>query len=858
MTFELTDRRPLAIFDGEYRAYRHVAFGTRHIHVAGDDETAAFGLAFATPTYSDSGIAHVVEHLVGWGSQRSVGRHAFFDLMQGSLQSFLNGFTGPGWTMFTFCTPSEADYRLLADAHLDAALHARLDAGAFEREQRVVANEMTGGRASIDHAMERALGAALAPKTPYAHDYGGVPELIAELDLASVRAFHQAHYHPGNAVLYTCGAIDERAIQDLADAAFSGMSVRPATARPVPPPPAAPVVDHYQWRGAVGDPTPHALLGWMKPTTSEPGDDLLFRAAADALMVLPGAPVPRAVAGVGPAFPRRGAHFQIDPPVAAIGARGAGAELVAVRDAALSAAADGIEPAALAAALDRRERNHHALSTEGLPHPLALLHGALDSLLAGRDPYDVLSFDAAAAQIRSNLSASAERAAAWFADSPHRAAIAIEPMPVPHAPVTPPAPPRQSGVAPAPHPVDASSAARIVAPEVDRLDDRASWVGMRTGRVAHLAIRADLTRIPAPESMLAALQASAIAAPAICELDIGCAADDPTRVVATATFRTSALARTPEQLWGYLARSVPLQRAVPALRARAQAQLRMRGVRYACILAAAAVSPVGALEERLSGFAYLRWLRTRELSGAASLPLDQSAHIALAGPLGDPRDVQALVRTIRDQLPPTATSLEPVSPIPAHEPGCRVIAVPGGVANNAQVYAAPAFANDDSPAALVLAHYLRIAHLHAAVRERGGAYGVDALYLPRRGLLTLWSASDPHIDATYAAFDQAVDAVIDGRVDAAALSLAVVSATRQILAPRTVAQRMTAAAFDPIDGHTAPLEQRYLARLTTTSAAEVIRAAQTYLVGPRGRATVAGAAMLERSRPGQCIPVGQG
>jgi zinc protease len=70
---------------------------------------------------------------------------------------------------------------------------------------------------------------------PYGEPVDGLERSIEAITLDDVRAFHAAHYHPGNASLVVAGDFDTSALQAELEALLAGW--RPG---PTPPPPAAP------------------------------------------------------------------------------------------------------------------------------------------------------------------------------------------------------------------------------------------------------------------------------------------------------------------------------------------------------------------------------------------------------------------------------------------------------------------------------------------------------------------------------------------------------------------------------------------------------------------------------------------
>jgi hypothetical protein len=94
-------------FVAEYGAYctlyRHRKSGAELLSVASDDNNKVFGITFRTPPSDSTGVPHILEHSVLCGSRKYPTKDPFVQLLQGSLQTFLNAFTYPDRTCYGMC-----------------------------------------------------------------------------------------------------------------------------------------------------------------------------------------------------------------------------------------------------------------------------------------------------------------------------------------------------------------------------------------------------------------------------------------------------------------------------------------------------------------------------------------------------------------------------------------------------------------------------------------------------------------------------------------------------------------------------------------------------------------------------------
>ena len=98
------------------------------------DRNNAFSVQFRTTPENDTGVAHILEHLVLCGSLNYPVRDPFFKMLNRSLSTFMNAMTSPDSTMYPFSTQNEADYRNLMKIYTDAVFHPNLDPKNFQIE----------------------------------------------------------------------------------------------------------------------------------------------------------------------------------------------------------------------------------------------------------------------------------------------------------------------------------------------------------------------------------------------------------------------------------------------------------------------------------------------------------------------------------------------------------------------------------------------------------------------------------------------------------------------------------------------------------------------------------------------------
>ncbi|GIY51671.1 presequence protease, mitochondrial [Caerostris extrusa] len=191
----------------------HKTTGAEHLHLASADSNNLFMVAFCTPPPNSSGVPHILEHLALCGSQRYPCRDPFFNMLNRSLSTFMNAFTGSDTTMYAFSTQNAKDYQNLLSVYLDAAFYPSLNEKDFRQEGWRLEHEDINDKNSPivfkgsdpSQYYARHLQNQLFPSNAYSHESGGDPLAIPELTWQQLKHFHSTLYHPSNSRFVTYG-----------------------------------------------------------------------------------------------------------------------------------------------------------------------------------------------------------------------------------------------------------------------------------------------------------------------------------------------------------------------------------------------------------------------------------------------------------------------------------------------------------------------------------------------------------------------------------------------------------------------------------------------------------------------------
>ena len=203
----------------------HLQSGARLLYLDSKDDNKVFSIAFRTPPFDDSGVAHILEHSSLCGSRKYRLREPFVELAKGSLNTFLNAMTYPDKTVYPVASRNDKDFANLMDVYLDAVFFPLIydnpytllqegwhyeiaDADSPLTYNGVVYNEMKGVYSAPDALLENKAFKFLFPDTPYGFESGGYPAAIPSLSQEKFLDFHRKYYSPENSYIYLYGNLD--------------------------------------------------------------------------------------------------------------------------------------------------------------------------------------------------------------------------------------------------------------------------------------------------------------------------------------------------------------------------------------------------------------------------------------------------------------------------------------------------------------------------------------------------------------------------------------------------------------------------------------------------------------------------
>jgi len=437
--------------------YHHVETRAQLLSLVNNDENKVFGIIFRTPPSDSTGVAHILEHSVLCGSRKYPVKEPFVELMKGSLQTFLNAFTYPDKTCYPVASQNLQDFYNLIDVYLDAVFYPRLTPFIFQQEgwhyeleepdkpllyKGVVFNEMKGAYSSPERVLAEFSQQSIFPNNTYGFDSGGEPTHIPGLTFEEFKSFHQKFYHPSNARIFFHGDDDPMQRLKLVNDFLKDFKHQDIDSIvPLHPPFERPkrIIQSFA-AGSDGESDSKGMLtlNWLLSETAEVETNLALRILNYILIGMPGSPLRKALidSGLGEDLAGVGLEDELRQMYFSTGLKGIDIENAdrienLIIETLESLAKDGIDPAAVEAALNSVEFRFRENNSRGYPQGLALMLRALTTWLYNADPMALLAFEAPLAKVKSNLAAHSsffeDMIDRYFLQNPHRTTLILKP-----------------------------------------------------------------------------------------------------------------------------------------------------------------------------------------------------------------------------------------------------------------------------------------------------------------------------------------------------------------------------------------------------------------------------------------------
>ncbi|MEO2176383.1 MAG: insulinase family protein, partial [bacterium] len=156
----------------------------------------------------------------------------------------------------------------------------------------------------------------------------------------------------------------------------------------------------------------------------------------------------------------------------------------------------------------------------------------------------------------------------------------------------------------------------------------------------------------------------------------------------------------------------------------------------------------------------------------------------------------------------------------------------------ATAYPTVAENHKDAAALTILAGVLRNGYLHRTIREQGGAYGGGAGHDAANGIFRFYSYRDPNLMATFDAFEQSIDWVMNSNIGFELIEESILGVISGIDAPASPAGEARQAFHNQLFGRSNEYRQEMRQNFLRVTVEDVQQVAKAYLTGPFSRAVV--------------------
>ena len=437
-SFEIIQTDVVSEFGAACTLYRHKKSGAELLSVSTDDDNKCFGITFRTPPQDSTGVPHILEHSVLCGSRKYKTKDPFVQLLQGSLQTFLNAFTYPDRTCYVVASQNTKDFYNLINVYSDAVFHPRAISDPMVHAQEgwhlelenvedpltykgVVYNEMKGVYSSPDSLLQREAQQSIFPDNAYGVDSGGDPKDIPNLSFEQFAEFHAKYYHPANSRIFFAGDDDVLKRLEIMDEYLGDFEDSPESkpgskiqwqkkryTEPVKVRHPYPVSD----KGEGGQPDTHlTMVNWLVNDAPLSPKEEITATVLDHLLMGTTSSILRKTmmeSGLGDAITGGGLANELLQGTFSVGLKGVKPENVdkveeLVVDTLKKVVEEGFTQDAISASMNTIEFDMREFNTGSFPKGLSLMLGSMREWVYDRNPMDALKFEEPLAELKESI-----------------------------------------------------------------------------------------------------------------------------------------------------------------------------------------------------------------------------------------------------------------------------------------------------------------------------------------------------------------------------------------------------------------------------------------------------------------------
>lgn len=223
--FTLMEKSFSKDFNANLYLFSHEKNGGKLVYIDSPDKNKYFSITFKTPAVDNTGVNHVLEHVVLFGGSEKYNiKSPFLEVDKRSVNTLLNAFTYPDFTTYPFASENEKDFNNLMKFYLDFSFSPlvlkndmilKQEAWRYEIDNKenisfngIVFNEMKGAMSNKYRILYQNMAKGLYPNTNYIYNAGGNPENIVDLTHQKIISTHNKYYTPSNSCIMLYGRMN--------------------------------------------------------------------------------------------------------------------------------------------------------------------------------------------------------------------------------------------------------------------------------------------------------------------------------------------------------------------------------------------------------------------------------------------------------------------------------------------------------------------------------------------------------------------------------------------------------------------------------------------------------------------------
>lgn len=223
--FETLSLDSIDIIKSKTVLFEHQKTKAKLLYIQNNDKNRMFNISFKTPTLDDTGVNHVLEHVIKSGSKKYSFKDRLFRILNNTYNTGISGYTHHNFTTYTASSMSEKQLLKFTDVYMDCIINPSIynerevfDSVAWHYEKDsidapikingTVYNEIKDLTKNIQTSAYYNNLEALFPNSITSNISSGTVEDLISLTYEQVLEAHKKYYNPSNMLIILYGDLD--------------------------------------------------------------------------------------------------------------------------------------------------------------------------------------------------------------------------------------------------------------------------------------------------------------------------------------------------------------------------------------------------------------------------------------------------------------------------------------------------------------------------------------------------------------------------------------------------------------------------------------------------------------------------